>query len=113
MAVGLSASTWSPAQEEGTKPTKPKLSKEALEAKAKAREKRVQAKAKASAEAKAKAVDINHATKEELKALPGITDAYAEAIVAKRPYKSKADLVTKNVIPLGVFQGVRKQVAAK
>ena len=93
-------------------PKKP-MPKALQEAKAKAREKRIQAKAKADAEAKAKAVDINHASLDELKKIPGITDAYAAAIIAKRPYKSKADLVTHDVIPNGLFQSIRKQVAAR
>jgi len=115
LALALSCAVWSPAQEDERPAQKKLTSKAAQEAKAKAayREKKAKAKAKAEAEAKAKAVDINHATKEELKKLPGITDAYADAIIAKRPYKSKADLVTRNVIPNGLFQGLRKQVAAK
>jgi len=113
LALVLTCATWALAQEvEGPAPKKP-TSKALLEAKAKAREKRLQAKAKADAEAKAKAVDINHASLADLKKVPGITDAYAAAIIAKRPYRSKADLVTKNVLPMGVYQTLRKQVAAK
>ncbi len=66
-----------------------------------------------TATALAKALDINHASKAELKKVRGITDAYAEAIMAKRPYKSKADLVVKNAIPMGLYQTIRKQVAVK
>ena len=111
--VGIACTTWSPAQEEAAPAPKKTLPKTVQEAKAKAREKRVQAKAKADAEAKARAVDINHASLDELKKLPGMTEAYAAAIVAKRPYKSKAELVTKNAIPMGVYQSLRKLVAAK
>lgn len=65
------------------------------------------------AAAEAKAVDINHASKAELKKLPGMTNAYVDAIIAKRPYKTKAELVIKNAIPMALFQTLRKQVAVK
>jgi competence protein ComEA len=112
VAAGCLCAPWLAAQEDTATPKKPQP-KAVLDAKAKAREKKAKERAKAEAEAKAKAVDINRATKEELKKLPGITDAYADAIIAKRPYKSKAELVTKNAIPLGPYQIIRKQVAAK
>jgi DNA uptake protein ComE-like DNA-binding protein len=110
--LALGCAAWAPAQEDET-PAKKPIPKALQEAKAKAREKKVTARAKADADAKARAVDINHASKEELKKLPGITDAYADAIVANRPYKTKADLVIKKAIPLDLFQVLRKLVAAK
>ncbi len=113
LVLGLGSSTWSLAQEDEAPQAKKPASKAQQEAKAKAREKRLAAKAKTDAEAKAKAVDLNRATKEELSKLPGITSATADAIIAKRPYKSKADLVTKSVIPMGTYQAIRKLVAAK
>jgi DNA uptake protein ComE-like DNA-binding protein len=60
-----------------------------------------------------KPVDINSAGKEALKKLPGITDAYADKIIAGRPYASKARLVTDNVIPEGVFGAIRGSIIAK
>ena len=113
LALVLTCTAWSQAQEDEAPAKKKPVPKALQEAKAKAREKKMQAKTKADAEAKAKAVDINHASLEELKKIPGLTEADAAAIIAKRPYKSKAELVTKNVIPNGTFQGIRKQVAAK
>ena len=100
--------------QEGERPTKrPSLSKAEQEAKAMAREKRLQAKKKADAEFKAKAVDINHASKAELMKLPGISEVFATGIIAKRPYKSKAELVSKHAIPEGIYQGLHSMVAAK
>jgi len=58
-------------------------------------------------------VDINHASKAELLKLPGITPEFAAAIIAKRPFKSKAELVTKNAIPQGTYQNLHSLVAAK
>ena len=48
--------------------------------------------------AKSKLVDINHATKDELKKLPGIGDAEAEKIIAARPLGS-ATLPTAMATP--------------
>ena len=39
-----------------------------------------------------------------------MTGAYADAIIAKRPFKTKADLVVKNAIPMDLYQTLRKQV---
>lgn len=112
MVVGCAISTWSPAQEEeAPAPKKPAASKtpKVLSPKDSKR----LARAKADAVAKARAVDLNHASKAELKKLPGITEAYADAIIAQRPYKTKADLVVKKAIPMDLYQTLRKQVAVR
>ena len=93
--------------------TESKSAKAAREAKAKTNAAKVKAQAKAKAEAEAKAIDINSATKDQLKTLPGITDAYADKIIAGRPYLSKAFLVTKNVLPNDLFQTLRKRIVAR
>ena len=113
VALAFSCAAWSPAQEDEAPAKKKPASKAVQEAKAQYREKKQQARAKVDAEAKANAVDINHASMAELKKIPGVTDSYAAAIITKRPYKSKADLVEKKAIPLGLFQSIRKQVAVK
>ncbi len=59
-----------------------------------------------------KLVDINHASRAQLKTLPGIGDAEAERIVAGRPYLTKAELVTKQVLPAGVYQALRHRMVA-
>lgn len=72
------------------------------------------AKAKGAAPAtKVKQVDINSASKSELKTLPGIGDKEAEKIIAGRPYLSKAHLVTNKVIPRGIYENIRTQIIAK
>jgi DNA uptake protein ComE-like DNA-binding protein len=68
--------------------------------------------AKAPAKAAAPLVDINSASRERLKALPGIDDASAARIVAGRPWLSKAELVTEKAIPAGVYQSIRKSIVA-
>lgn len=57
-----------------------------------------------------KLVDLNRAGLGELKTLPGVGDAEAAKIVAARPYKSKADLVTKNVLTPEAYDRLSKQV---
>lgn len=112
LTLGIGCASWGFAQEDDATPKKP-LPKSVQNAKAKAAARKAAARTKAEAEQKAKAVDINRASKAELKKVPGITDAYADAIIANRPYRTKADLVTKNVLPLGTYQSLRKQIAAK
>jgi DNA uptake protein ComE-like DNA-binding protein len=58
-------------------------------------------------------VDINSASREELKKLPGIGNAEADRIVAGRPYLSKAHLQTRNVVSPLVYQGLRDRVVAR
>lgn len=67
----------------------------------------------AKAAAKVKLVDINSASKAELKTLPGISDTDADKIIAGRPYGSKAHLTTRNIISREVYEGLKKQVIAK
>jgi competence protein ComEA len=58
-------------------------------------------------------VDINSATKEQLDALPGIGDKYAQKIIDNRPYKGKNDLVRKKVIPKGTYDKIKDNIIAK
>jgi competence protein ComEA len=61
---------------------------------------------------KSQQVDVNSATKEELATLPGIGDATAQKIVDGRPYKTKRDLVTKNILTKNEYDKVKDQLVA-
>jgi competence protein ComEA len=57
-------------------------------------------------------VDINAASKEELAKLPGIGDVYSQKIIDGRPYKSKAELESKKILPKGVYDKIAPLIIA-
>ena len=63
--------------------------------------------------AKKTLVDINTATKDELVALPAIGNAYADKIIAGRPYKAKNELVSKGIMPESAYNKVKDMIIAK
>ena len=65
------------------------------------------------APAKTAPLDINSASVDELKAIRGIGDANAKKIIEGRPYKRKAELVSKKILSQEAFDKIKKQIIAR
>jgi DNA uptake protein ComE-like DNA-binding protein len=57
-------------------------------------------------------LDINTATAEQLRALPGMGDAYVQRVIAGRPYSAKNQLTTRGVVPAAEYERIREMIIA-
>jgi competence protein ComEA len=57
-------------------------------------------------------LDLNTATPEQLKALPGMGEVYAKRIVDGRPYTAKNQLVTRGILPQPEYEQIKEQIIA-
>jgi competence protein ComEA len=58
-------------------------------------------------------IDINTASADQLKALPGLNDDDVRKIIAGRPYARKNQLKQKKIISAAVYDGIKSSIVAK
>jgi DNA uptake protein ComE-like DNA-binding protein len=58
-------------------------------------------------------LDLNAASKAQLKTLPGITDDAADRIMANRPYKNQHELLEKRVISREEYNRIADAITVK
>jgi len=58
-------------------------------------------------------VDLNSSSADDLAALPGISPAQAQKIIAARPYSSTHELVSRRVLPQADYDRIRDQIEVK
>ena len=68
---------------------------------------------KAAATVATNLIDINSASDDVLKGIPGIGDAYAAKIIGGRPYKAKNDLVSKKIISAVLYAKIKNRIIAR
>lgn len=67
----------------------------------------------ASAAPQGEPLDINTATRDQLKALPGIGDAYTDRIIKGRPYAAKNQLTQKGILPDNTYAKIQNMIVAR
>lgn len=63
--------------------------------------------------ANAQVFDLNTATPQQLKTLPGIGDAFAKKIIDGRPYTMKNQLAQRGILPQATYDKIKDNVVAK
>jgi DNA uptake protein ComE-like DNA-binding protein len=64
-------------------------------------------------DAPATLLDLNTATRDALKALPGMGSAYADRIIKGRPYKAKNQLTQRGILPSAAYEKIKNLVVAR
>jgi len=58
-------------------------------------------------------LDINTATPEQLLALPGMGRAYAQRVIAGRPYSAKNQLLSRGILPEPAYEKIAGLIVAR
>jgi len=58
-------------------------------------------------------VDINRASADDLKTLPGVDDMRAQSIIDGRPYDNPGQLVSKHVVSQAEYERIAAQIKAR
>ena len=58
-------------------------------------------------------LDLNSATEEQLRKIPGIGDEYSKKIIAGRPYVKKDQLKSRKIIPPALYDKITDKIIAK
>jgi DNA uptake protein ComE-like DNA-binding protein len=59
-----------------------------------------------------KPLNINTASREDLVSLPGVTEAEADKVVARRPYDDPHELVTRGALPKSKYDRIADRLTA-
>lgn len=105
--ISLSAASAAPLNEQGSSASGKKHAKKKADS-----ESSTGKSDESSSKKKSSKVDVNSASKEELDALPGVGESYAQKIIDGRPYNSKRDLVQKGVLPSSEYNKIKDQITA-
>jgi hypothetical protein len=57
-------------------------------------------------------LDLNTAAPAQLRALPGMGDAYVKRIVDGRPYTAKFQLLARGILPREAYEGIKDRIIA-
>lgn len=60
-----------------------------------------------------KPLDLNTATRDQLRSLPGMTAEEADRVIAGRPYNEPGELVTRHIMPKTEYDKIADQVTAR